>query len=93
MRVYRQLVADLLVGDYLRVVSQVPNEDQRPECFRRVEKIEYIEAPQTSSSPTASTTSAAGFPSSRRGDRLVPWDRRAAHLLARRRDRLGRRTR
>ena len=45
MRVYRQLVADLLVGDYLQVVSHVPNQDQRPECFRRVEKIEYIEAP------------------------------------------------
>jgi len=34
-----------LVGDYLQVVSHVPDEDQRPECFRRVEKIEYIEAP------------------------------------------------
>ena len=44
MNVYRKLVSDLLVGDYLRVVTHVPNEDQRPECFRRVEKIEYIEA-------------------------------------------------
>ena len=25
--VYRKLVTDLLVGDYLQVVSQVPNED------------------------------------------------------------------
>jgi hypothetical protein len=62
MNVYRKLAADLLVGDYLRVVSHVPNEDQRPECFRRVEKIEYIEALPTSSSPTASSPcSAAGF--------------------------------
>jgi hypothetical protein len=45
MNVYQKLVADLLVGDYLQLVSHVPNEDQRPECFRRVEKIEYIEAP------------------------------------------------
>jgi hypothetical protein len=45
MNVYCKQVADLLVGDYLRVVSHVPNEDQRPECFRRVEKIEYIETP------------------------------------------------
>jgi hypothetical protein len=27
MRVYCKLVADLLVGDYLQVVSQVPSED------------------------------------------------------------------
>jgi hypothetical protein len=45
MNVYHKSAADLLVGDYLQVVSHVPNEDQRPECFRRVEKIEYIEAP------------------------------------------------
>ena len=45
MNVYRKLVSDLLVGDYLQVVAHVPNEDQRPECFRRVEKVEYIEAP------------------------------------------------
>src|SRR6266545_3041426 len=74
MRLYRQLVADLLVGDYLRVVSQVPNEDQRPGCFRRVEKIEYIEAPQTSSSPTVSTTSSRKRPSGgghRQAPRLI----------------------
>jgi hypothetical protein len=45
MNVYRKLVSELLVGDYLQVVAHVPNEDQRPECFRRVEKIEYIDAP------------------------------------------------
>jgi hypothetical protein len=45
MNVYKKLVHDLLVGDYLQVVTHVPNEDNRPECFRRVEKIEYIEAP------------------------------------------------
>jgi hypothetical protein len=48
MNVYRKLVHDLLVGDYLQVVTHdpdEPDEDSRPECFRRVEKIEYIEAP------------------------------------------------
>jgi hypothetical protein len=45
MNVYRKLAADVLVDGYLQVVSHMPNEDQRPECFRRVEKIEYIEAP------------------------------------------------
>jgi hypothetical protein len=45
MNVYRKLVSDLLVGDYLQVVTHEPDEDNRPECFRRVEKIEYIDAP------------------------------------------------
>ena len=45
MNIYHKSAADLLVGDYLQVVAHVPNEDQRPECFRRVEKIEYIDAP------------------------------------------------
>jgi len=45
MNVYQKLVHDLLVGDYLQVVTHGPDEDNRPECFRRVEKIEYIEAP------------------------------------------------
>jgi len=45
VKVSRKLVAELLVGDDLQVVSHVPDEDQRPESFRRVEKIEYIEAP------------------------------------------------
>jgi hypothetical protein len=45
MRVYRKLVADLLVGDYLAVVRDTSGTDPRPECFRRVEKIEYVEAP------------------------------------------------
>jgi hypothetical protein len=44
MRVYRKLVGDLLVGDYLGVVSNTSGGDRRPECYRRVEKIEYIEA-------------------------------------------------
>jgi hypothetical protein len=39
MKVYRELVTDLLVGGYLQVVSHVPNEDQRPECLRRIEKL------------------------------------------------------
>ena len=45
MRVYEKLVADLLVGDYLAVVKDTSGTGPRPECFRRVEKIEYIEPP------------------------------------------------
>jgi hypothetical protein len=62
MNVYRKLVADLLVGDYHQVVSHVPNEDQRPECFRRVEKIEYIEAPADQFFSNRQYTFASGLP-------------------------------
>jgi hypothetical protein len=62
MNVYQKLVHDLLIGDYLQVVTHVPDEDNRPECFRRVEKIEYIEAlPNRSSTAARSTSSPAGF--------------------------------
>jgi hypothetical protein len=94
MNVYRKLVADLLVGDYLQVVSHVPNEDQRPECFRRVEKIEYIEAPVDQFFANRQYTFASGL-SPQAGAVIVwvPRGQRAAHLPARRRDRLGRRAR